>query len=483
MKLTRYFFITLLFCINFCFSQGLVQQKIDEFAKYSGFSNASIGFMAMDCKTGEMIARHNEKLSLPCASVMKLFSTASAIEIVGPNFKPSTKIYYDGTIDASGTLNGNIWIVGGGDMSLGSRYFYSDLEQARFLEDWSKAISGKGIKLIKGSIIGDASRFGYEGAPDGWNWSDLGNYYGAGFSGLSVFDNMLEYHFKTSSAGMASILVKSSPPIENLVFHNYVEGANVSGDNSYIYGAPYSLDRFGTGKIPANSSNFVVKGSIPDPEYQVALEFHNVLIKNGITISEKPTSTRISERYSSKSTLNLLLDYPGKSILEVATITNHKSINFFAEGLLSQVGFKQLGDGSSSKSCNYLETYWSKRINTAGLYINDGSGLSRTNAVNASHFCELLKSMSESINYPLFLSTLPVAGVSGTLGSVCKNQAAHGKLKAKSGTMTRIKSYSGYVESKSGKLIAFAIIVNNFNCSSSVVVDQMEKVFNAMAVY
>lgn len=483
MKLTRYFLITLLFCVNFCFAQTVIQQKIDEFANYSGFSNASISFMAMDCKTGETLAKYNEKTSLACASVMKLFSTASAIEIVGPNFKPSTKILYDGVIDANGTLNGNIWIVGGGDMSLGSRYFFSEGKQTEFLNDWSRFISEKGIKKINGAVIADASKFGYEGAPDGWNWADMGNYYGAGFSGLSVFDNTLNYHFKTTSVGKVSTLVKTVPPIENLVFHNYVEGANVSGDNSYIYGAPFSLDRFATGKLPANNSDFMVKGSLPDPEYQVALVLHNTLIKNGITISNKPTSSRLSERFAVNNQLQLIAEYQGKSILEVSTITNHKSINLFAEGLLCQVGFKQLGDGSSAKSCSYLETYWSKRINTSGLYINDGSGLSRTNAVNAAHFCELLKSMSESINYPLFLSTLPVAGVSGTLSSVCRNQAGHGKIKAKSGTMSRIKSYAGYVESKSGKLISFAIIVNNYNCSSSTVVDQMEKVFNAMATY
>lgn len=473
----------MLFSVNFCFTQTVIQQKIDEFVKSSAFSNASISFMAMDCKSGEILGKYNEKASLPCASVMKLFSTASAIEIVGPNFKPSTKIYYDGSIDARGILNGNIWIVGGGDMSLGSRYFYSEGKQTEFLTDWTRFISEKGIKKINGSVIADASKFGYEGAPDGWNWADMGNYYGAGFCGLSVFDNTLNYHFKTSSSGKVSTLVNTVPPIENLVFHNYIEGANVSGDNSYIYGAPFSFDRFGTGKLPANNPDFVVKGSLPDPEYQLALELNNALIQFGISVVSKPTSARISERFAANAELQLIAEYQGKSILDVATITNYKSINLFAEGLLCQVGFKQLGDGSSAKSCSYLETYWSKRINTAGLYINDGSGLSRTNAVNAAHFCELLKSMSESINYPLFLSTLPVAGVSGTLSSVCRNQAGQGKIKAKSGTMSRIKSYSGYVESKSGKLISFAVIVNNYNCSSSTVVDQMEKVFNAMATY
>jgi D-alanyl-D-alanine carboxypeptidase/D-alanyl-D-alanine-endopeptidase (penicillin-binding protein 4) len=73
--------------------------------------------------------------------------------------------------------------------------------------------------------------------------------------------------------------------------------------------------------------------------------------------------------------------------------------------------------------------------------------------------------------------------VSGTLSSVCKNEAAHGKMKAKSGTMSRVKSYAGYIESSSGKTIAFSIIVNNYNCSNSATVQEMEKIFNALSSF
>ena len=126
---------------------------------------------------------------------------------------------------------------------------------------------------------------------------------------------------------------------------------------------------------------------------------------------------------------------------------------------------------------------WNKKIDFTGLYIKDGSGLSRSNAISARHFCSLLIEMTKSPNYAAFLSTLPLSGCSGTLSGVCKNQLGHGKIRAKSGTMTRIKSYSGYVESTSGKKIAFTIIVNNFNCSSNEVVNQMETIFNAMSTY
>lgn len=481
MKLTRYFFICIIFLGNFVFSQSILQQKLDNFTNFSGFETGSISLMAMDASSGEIVLDYNGKTALASASTMKLFSTASAIELVGPNYKAKTSIYFEGSISKDSVLTGNIWIVGGGDMTLGSMYFSNDNNQLDFLTNWSSAIKVAGIKSITGSIISDASRFGYEGAPDGWNWSDMGNYYGSGFSGLTIYDNMLKYHFKTGISGKSSELVSTFPKVENLTFHNYIEGAAVKGDNSYIYGAPYSLDRFGTGKLPANTADFVVKGSLPDPEYQVAYELHNVLIKQGITVKGLPIAKRHNDLLNRGNSLILIKEFEGKSILEIATITNHKSINLFAEGLLCTVGYVKSGNGSSSNSCNYIESYWSNKFNTNGLHINDGSGLSRTNAVSAFHFCSLLKSMYNSKNYNAFLSTLPIAGESGTLKSVCRNQSAHGRLKAKSGTMNRIKSYSGYIESKSGKTIAIAIIVNNYTCSTSAVVDQMEILFNALA--
>ncbi len=483
MKLKRYFFICVIFLGNFVVAQTTMQQKLDAFTSYSGFATGSISLMAMDLTTGTTLMDYNCSTALPSASTMKLFSTASAIELLGPDYKAKTSLYYEGSISTDSILTGNIWIIGGGDMTLGSMYFNEDGKQADFLVNWSEAIKKAGIKSITGSIIADASKFGYEGVPDGWNWSDMGNYYGAGFSGLTIFDNMLKYNFKTGVAGKNAQLTSTFPIVENFVFHNYIQSAAVRGDNSYVYGAPYSLDRFATGTLPANTANFTVKGSLPDPEYQVAYELHKTLVERGAIISGLPLAKRHNDNMKSRTNLKLIKEFEGNSVLEIAKITNFKSINLFAEGLLCSVGYAKTGNGSTSASGNYIENYWGTKFNATGLHINDGSGLSRTNAVSAYHFCSLLKSMYGSKNYATFLSTLPVAGESGTLKNVCRNQTAHGRLKAKSGTMNRIKSYSGYIETKTGKTIAVAIIVNNYTCSTSTVVDQMEKIFNALAEY
>jgi D-alanyl-D-alanine carboxypeptidase/D-alanyl-D-alanine-endopeptidase (penicillin-binding protein 4) len=130
-----------------------------------------------------------------------------------------------------------------------------------------------------------------------------------------------------------------------------------------------------------------------------------------------------------------------------------------------------------------MDNFWSKKINCKGLFIKDGSGLSRNNAMSPSHYVEMLKYIYQSKYYATFLSTLPIAGVSGTLGSVCAGQSGQGRVKAKSGTLTRVKAYSGFVESKSGKNIAFSISIHNFTCARNEIVTLMEPVLNAMADY
>jgi D-alanyl-D-alanine carboxypeptidase/D-alanyl-D-alanine-endopeptidase (penicillin-binding protein 4) len=487
-KSVRYFLLVLSFSWVGATSYGqkTIQQAIDAFSSDLFFTNAGISFLAVDCNTGEILGSKNPSTSLIPASITKLFATATAFQILGKDYAPKTRIYMDGVITKDSILNGNIWIRGAGDVSLGSRYYNGDGLEDQFLKYWVDSLIKLGVKQINGSIIADASEFGYEGAPDGWNWGDMGNYYGAGASGLSIYDNMLRYYFKTAKTpGQATTFLRTFPNVPGLSFNNYIRtGGN--GDNSYIYGAPYSLDRFGTGTIEAGHNSFMVKGSLPDPELQFAVEFTRILNQKGIVVRDKPIGARSltyqvpSLRYPSKK---LLFTHTGKSVNSIAWWTNMKSVNLFAEQLLSWVGYGANGNGSIDNSIAQAMNYWEGKINTRGLYMKDGSGLSRANAISADHFCQLLRFMTKSSQYQSFYGTLPVAGVSGTLSAVCKNQAGENRIHAKSGTMNRVKSYAGYVETKSGKTLAFALIINNFNCSSEAAVEHMERVFNVMAVY
>ncbi|RFC55527.1 D-alanyl-D-alanine carboxypeptidase/D-alanyl-D-alanine endopeptidase [Brumimicrobium aurantiacum] len=465
-----------------------VQQAIDNFKTHESLENAGISFMAFDLDSNQILGSLNPKTAMPPASTVKLFTTAAAFEILGKDYKAKTIIYTVGEIDSLGTLNGNIVIRGLGDPSLGSRYFNEKEEANDFLDAWVEAVQKNGIKKINGSVIADGSAFGYHGAPDGWSWSDMGNYYGSGASGCAVYDNMAYLHFSTSSLLDGPTKLDSmTPKIPGFKLHNQVTTYASSRDNAYIYGTPYSYERFAIGNLPRNKSNFEVKASVPDPELLLAQSLEKALEDTGVFVEKSPIGMRKILQEHPDSTLNYgtfnrILTHEGKSVEDIAFWTNMRSVNFFAEQLYCLSTYQSTGFGGSQESEDFMNNYWESRLGVK-MYQTDGSGLSRTNAFSANHYIQLLKYMLNAKSFEAFEATLPVAGKSGTLRSVCRGQAAQGRLKAKSGTMNRIKSYSGYVDSRSGRKIAFALIVNNDNLSNYQLVKRMEKVFNAMAVY
>lgn len=468
-------FLMFIFLCKITFSQSSQQVVVNKFVDFPEFQNASIGIYAVDVETKEVLMDYGGNRLLAPASTTKLFSTAFALDLLGGDYRPMTSLYYNGIINDS-ILTGDIWIIGGGDMSLGSKYFDKENRDG-FLKDWTIALKEKGIRRINGNIYADGSDFGYEGVPDDWLWGDMGNYYGAHFSGAMIYDNLLEYHFKTGAAGKTAELIYTFPKIDSLRFVSNVLSSAKQGDNSYIFGAPYSFLREGRGALPQNVSDFMVKGSLPDPELQLAVEFSRVLSETGILHNGKSMSTR-ELGIKKPGTWIKLTDHKGKTIRELAKVTNFESVNVFAEGLMRLASFVKTGNGTHEKASSYLQDYWKEKLNVKALFLSDGSGLARTNAINARTMCELLLYMNNSKNKIDFYESLPVSGVSGTLKNVAKNQVAHGKIHAKSGTMRRTKSYAGYAETNSGRKIAFAFIVNNYTCSNKQVVQQMELLMN-----
>lgn len=478
MKYTALLFVWILGLGNVARSQSVLQDVVNKFVAFSEFENASVGIYAVDVNSKQVLIDHDGLRLLNPASTTKLFSTALALELLGGDYSPKTTFYYNGTIDNS-ILNGDLWIVGGGDMSLGSKYFDKDNRQ-KFLKEWTMLLQSKGINGINGTIYVDASDFGYEGVPDDWLWGDIGNYYGAHFSGVMVYDNLLEYHFKTNAQGKPAELIYTVPQVDSLKFTSNIISSTKPGDNSYIFGAPYSYIREGRGTLPQHNNDFTVKGSLPNPELQLGVEFSRALSESGFKHSGNIISTREKQIKRPIETWLKLFDYNGKTVREIAKVTNFESINVFAEGLMRLTAYEKSGSGTNEDGSSYMQAYWRGKLNTKALFLNDGSGLARTNAINSKTMCELLVYMNTSKSIADFYESLPVSGVSGTLKGVAKNQPAHGKVHAKSGTMRRTKSYAGYVETDSGKRIAFSFIVNNYTCSNKEIVQQMELLMNAL---
>ncbi len=163
-------------------------------------------------------------------------------------------------------------------------------------------------------------------------------------------------------------------------------------------------------------------------------------------------------------------------LAEIIEVLNHESVNLFAEHLIKELGKKFKNDGSTASGAKVImEFLKNSGIDTNGMFIEDGSGMSPLNAINTRELVRLLIYMKNNgKHFPEYFSSLPDAGKEGTLKNIFKDPVFDSRLKAKSGSMTRVRSYAGYFTTKSGKKMVFSIIINNFSGPSKNIVSEIE---------
>lgn len=477
----RFFFFVLLagFFLSGISPVG-IQKEIDKLNADTVLAHGDWGFCVMTADSGKLVVTHNMQKTLIPASTLKTLTTGAALALLGPDFKYETKIEYDGVYDSiNGIIKGNVYIHGAGDPSFNSAVFNKG-DTISLAQSLPLRLSLKGIKKIEGNIIGDASCFSDNPVPDGWTWSDIGQYYGTGTSGLAYSDNSVSLYFD-STHGDSCTLAKTSPVLENVIYRSDVT-ADGKKDEALVYGAPYGDLFYIHGSIPAGRKNFEVKAAHPDPAYQCAKEFYEGL-KRTISVSGKPTTVRrmkiANEKIETKrKTLSIVYSPPLKALVEE---TNLHSNNLYAEQLLLTLGMLKGKGGTTEDGIEVVKNYWkSLGINIDGLYMTDGSGLSRSNGITTLIQTLILQKASKQKWYPHFIKSLPIAGRSGSMSSLCKGTLAENNLQAKTGYINRARGYAGYVKTKSGKLLCFSLLANNYTCTATEMKKRLERILVAM---
>ena len=444
-----------------------LQTAIKALDRDPAMRSANWSITVMDAQTGKLLLEHNGYKSLATASTMKAVTTATALELLGPNFRFETQLQYTGRITEKGVLEGDLFIKGGGDPSLGSDRFGASNTLEQLMFTWAELIKQAGIKEIKGRVIGDAGVFGSQLTPGKWGWEDMGNYYGAGACGLTIHENQYRLDFKSSTTGSLTKVLRTVPEMKNIQFVNEVQAGKAgSGDNAYIYGSPYTWVRYLRGTVPPNRSVFSIKGSMPDPAQFCASRFTEELTQCGIPVSGRPATMRNTQNSSeiSRGSRQVLHIHKGEPLSDIIFHTNMKSVNLFAESLANQIALTQSKSGSTAEGVEAIDDYWtSKGIDTKGMYLRDGSGLSPNNVLSTYQLTAILCKMRKSPHYKVFEASLPLAGRSGSLKGMLRGTSAEGRLRAKSGYISGVRSYAGYVETQTGHQLAFTMIANHFS--------------------
>jgi D-alanyl-D-alanine carboxypeptidase/D-alanyl-D-alanine-endopeptidase (penicillin-binding protein 4) len=231
-----------------------INSTVKKYSEKKLLKNAQWALYAKYYDTGEEIIAYNQDMSLAPASGLKVITSSAALGILGQEYRFDTMLYYDGVIE-EGVLDGDIIILGGGDPCLGSDAVSGSLNLDDLMSVWIRAIGDLGIVQITGSILADELKYESNPVPDHWEWIDLGNYYAAPSSALSINDNLYYLYFKPGErAGDEAEFLRTEPEIPGLSFTNFMKtGAVGSGDNGYVYSAPLQFDAALRGTVPAGN--------------------------------------------------------------------------------------------------------------------------------------------------------------------------------------------------------------------------------------
>lgn len=455
---------------------GQIKSLPESWRNNKDLKSASIGFCVMDASTSSVIAEYNSHQFLIPASTLKVLTTSAALGILGNTFRYETKIAYSGTLDkATGVLNGDLVILGSGDPTLQSEYFLRD--SVPITDTWAKILKQKGIREIKGKIIGDASVFEHK-VPSTWIWGDIGNYFGTVPCGLSYCDNKFKLIYDTRQAGSMT----DAPKIKTRYFSHSLSitssvVARGSEDEAYVYGDPFSYEKTVIGSLPPNKKNYEVEAALPDPALLCAEALYTSLTEAGIICEKRKVK---SEYYKSivSASLQTLHIHTSPMLDNIVLYTNLKSNNMYCESLVLT-----LGNGSRDAGIEAIKNYWQKRgMDISELFMSDGSGLSRANSITTFFQCQVLAKMyRDSLHFRAFNASLPVAGKSGSMSNIGKETYIEANLRAKTGYINRARGYCGYLTTKNGKEIAFSILFNNYNCSAKEAKLELEKFMVALA--
>jgi len=419
---------------------------------------------------GGSIVDYNSRISLAPASSLKIVTTGLALVKLGPDFQFSTQLYYSGNLNRKGTLNGDLIIVGGGDPTLGSEMVPGSLGLDSLMLTWIEAIRAARIQRINGAVVADVALFEEQAVPDYWPWIDIGNYYGAGTSGLCIHDNLYYLTFKPGgSVGDPAEIVRVVPPIPGLKFSNNMRtGREGSGDNGYIYCAPRQYSATLRGTIPAGVEEFTIKGSIPDPALFAAQFLTFGLNEVGVKIKGKPQVKHTSSVYDPTK---LIYEHHSTELREIVRITNQISVNLYTEQLLKYLAWKESGEGSLAQGLDLIEIFLdTHKIDALGWQLYDASGLSRTNRISAQQLSKFLSHMSHTPVFDEYYNSFSIAGDTTGIGFVKRfgmgtRLADNGRIKT--GMINGVRSHTGYLTTNSGRLVTFSLICNNYPVSTS----------------
>lgn len=428
-------------------------EKVDAILEDPGLKGGFQGIMVQSLDGGAVWYERNLDLLFMPASNQKILTSSAALNALGPAWRFETTLVRNGSLDEDGTLHGNLYLKGSGDPLLTAADLDAMVEQVR----------GAGIRKVLGKLIGDDNRFDHRWYGRGWPWDNMPYYYSAPVGGLNLNENVLSLTVDPGKRPGDPVRVSVAPT------DRYAR-LTIRARTTEKGGTPaLTVSReLGTNEV-------VVDGTLPVDSRSESRKPVEVTVDN-------PTQFTLAYLYERLKQAGIEItgghddgQTPRQGTVEVARHTsiplseallklNKPSDNLVAECLLKTLGAEKskTGIGSSAEGVAVAMAWFkSLGLESIGAAMVDGSGLSRYNLVSPRTIAVILKTMTTHPHGSVWIDSLPIAGVDGTLRNRMKGTLAEKNCRAKTGTISNASSLSGYVTTKDSHHLLFVILLNN----------------------
>lgn len=445
--------------------------QIDAIADQPRYAAAGWGIAVVELDSGRTLyARRADKLMQP-ASTAKLFTAALTLATLDPGARIPTQLLSAATI-RHGRLDGPLLLYGRGDPTLGTPGANPDWADALAAQ-----LAARGIHAVRGDLVVDTSYFAGPALGSGWEASDLLGWFAAPATALSVHENNVALTVTPAArAGLPPRLAfepaLAAPPLANTLS----TAPPHSADDINLYRAPGDATVHAFGSIAAGTPARTYRLAIPDPARQAGDELRAALARHGIRLHGELRVLGWPQRDDAlRANTQVLAEVQSPPIAEILKQGLKRSQNLYLQNLLqidgvsAQAAAASLPDpprgflGSAAWGLRALHALLERiGIAPASVLLEEGTGLSRGDVVTPAALVQLLQYLAAQPYAAQLRDMLPVAGVDGTLEWRLRDGPATDKVQAKTGSMTRVHSLAGYVTTASGRQLAFAILLNDY---------------------
>lgn len=444
-----------------------ISSQIDTLIQSDPLKHAFVGIEIESLKDGKVIYSHNaDSLFMP-ASNMKLVTSSATLDTLGPDCRFKTEILSNGSVKEDGKLAANLILKGYGDPVME----YSDLSQL------TDSLKKTGIQKISGDLIVDDTYFDDQRLGWGWSWDDEPYYYAAQASALVLHRNVVDVTATAGKAPGLPVQVKMDPSNHYVSIENNGVTGPKDARSSLEIGRRRAKNIITlSGVLPLDSVPAQESVTVEDPALYTGYVFSDLLKKEGIIF------TGSIRHGHTPQDARVLASHESDSLSAILPLLNKPSDNLIAETLLRDLGAYGKDQGTVSRGADAVSKFLKKIGGDPNLLdMEDGSGLSRMDLVSPTNLVAILRYMYSSPNSKVFMDSLPIAGVDGTLEYRMRGTAAEKIVHAKTGYINHVSCLSGYLTRKNGDTLIFSMMMNHYLSSSASVRNIQDQICEILA--